>query len=192
MKLLHKQNHSCTTKIGKHPNLLLVSLSCFALASQVTASDFKPQTIGTRVSCSASSLKNEFISTEIFTEWSLGSYQSKPRGWYCERNLELSLGVVTFEQQGPFEAMFGPVVRLGHDKSPLYFDLGSSPTILSRHAYRKRDLGAHLQFTSHVGAGIKLHPRFQIEYRYAHMSNGGFANPNPGINFHTVGVRFTF
>jgi len=171
--------------------LLTASLFTAELAV-LAANDLSPEASGFRIGYSASSLKKEFVSTEIFAEWLFLTRQTSDGDWYCEGLIEFSLGAIHFEQQTAFEILLGPVLRVGRTGTPLFVELGWSPTVLSKHTYQERNFGADLQFTSHIGAGIRLNDRWQVEYRYAHISNGGFASPNPGLNFHSVGVRFTF
>ncbi|HEV7923090.1 MAG TPA: acyloxyacyl hydrolase [Thermoanaerobaculia bacterium] len=55
---------------------------------------------------------------------------------------------------------------------------------------------SHFNFISQVGGGAVLFPRrplaMVVGYRFAHISNGGLASRNPGLNVHTllIGTRF--
>ena len=48
-----------------------------------------------------------------------------------------------------------------------------------------RRFSSHFQFGDHVAAGVRFgdEHRFDMSLRLQHLSNGGLARPNPGINF---------
>ncbi len=54
--------------------------------------------------------------------------------------------------------------------------------------YTDRHFGSSFQFGDHVGIGIRFgdHQRFDLGYRFQHLSNGGIKQPNQGINFNQI------
>jgi hypothetical protein len=48
-----------------------------------------------------------------------------------------------------------------------------------------RRFSSHLQFGDHVAAGVRFGAAnsYEMSLRLQHLSNGGLASPNPGINF---------
>ena len=57
-----------------------------------------------------------------------------------------------------------------------------------------RDMGSHIQFGSHLGLGLVFGDkgRFDLGYRYQHVSNADLESPNPGINFQQVRFAYLF
>lgn len=58
-----------------------------------------------------------------------------------------------------------------------------------------QELGAPFEFLLHIGGGLEFfHDKgsYSINYRLFHVSNGGIASPNIGLNAHvfTLGIRF--
>jgi len=58
-----------------------------------------------------------------------------------------------------------------------------------------RELGGELQFLLHAGAGVEFFRdewSYSVNYRLFHISNGGFEEPNRGLNAHVLsfGLRF--
>ncbi len=91
-------------------------------------------------------------------------------------------------------ASFGPAVRftnLGW-RTPLFMDLGLSPTVIDGSRYDDRDLGTSLNFTSHIALGMRFGQQREhsVKLRYQHISNGGTNHTNPGANM--IGLDFTF
>ena len=58
----------------------------------------------------------------------------------------------------------------------------------------RRSFTTHFQFGDHVGLGARFGPayRYDAQIRLQHLSNGGIARPNPGINFWQVRVAYHF
>jgi lipid A 3-O-deacylase len=75
---------------------------------------------------------------------------------------------------------------------PLKAEAGIAPTYLSRPDFGSKDLGSNFQFTTHAGVAVDMGPSLRLSYRFQHMSNGGFGNPNPGLNLHMIGVSYIF
>lgn len=66
--------------------------------------------------------------------------------------------------------------------------------IENRSALDFRPTGSNFTFSEQVGIGMYLDARRSNELRvgYAHFSNGGVREPNPGYDFYQVTVRITF
>jgi hypothetical protein len=73
-----------------------------------------------------------------------------------------------------------------------YFEIGSGPMWSNR---RVPAATSRFNFSSQAGFGVTLFPQSErplmIGYRFSHISNGGTAQRNPGLNVHSmlIGVR---
>ena len=49
-------------------------------------------------------------------------------------------------------------------------------------------------FGSHIGAGLRFGDggRYELLYRFQHLSNAGLGDDNPGINFHVLNLGYRF
>ena len=58
----------------------------------------------------------------------------------------------------------------------------------------QRQFGTAFQFGDHVGFGVRLGDkgRYDLGYRYQHLSNGSIKGPNNGINFHQIRLQYNF
>ena len=54
------------------------------------------------------------------------------------------------------------------------------------------DIGGGFQFISRVGVDWRIEEDWRVGYRYEHTSNAGLNEPNPGLNFHVLGVAWMF
>jgi lipid A 3-O-deacylase len=91
-----------------------------------------------------------------------------------------------------------PVFRLERaERTALvpYVEAGIGFHLLSeKQVNSQRRLGTHFQYGDHVGAGVRFGPgwRYDASLRFQHLSNGGLARPNPGINFLQLRVAVHF
>ena len=92
----------------------------------------------------------------------------------------------------------GPVFRLspGSSSSVLPFlEYGIGVRLLSRtRINRDREFSTAFQFASHLGAGIRFGSdrRYDLMFRFQHISNGSIKKPNDGINLSEVRLAYHF
>ena len=65
-----------------------------------------------------------------------------------------------------------------------------SPTFLNS----DRKFTTAFQFGDHIGFGMRFgaHPKYDLGYRYQHLSNGSIKAPNHGINFNQIHCDYRF
>ena len=122
--------------------------------------------------------------------WHIGGYWEANLGYWDNR----SNGRTDSEL---FEIGFTPVFRFQQNSiiglAP-YAELGIGLHFLSRSSVgTQRQFGSSFQFGSHIGAGVRFdRGRYDIGYRYQHLSNVGIRQPNQGINFHQLRLQYHF
>lgn len=108
--------------------------------------------------------------------------------------LSLEAGRFLRNSEKRYFASFGPGIRIASDRweAPLFLDLGLSPTVIGGSTYGDGNLGRSLNFTSHIGVGMKFGrtKQHEVKLRYQHISNGGLDEVNPGVNM--IGLDFVF
>jgi hypothetical protein len=129
------------------------------------------------------------------------SFRLEGAGWMVRPRLQLGVGTMQAIEPEPgdnrrlFELTARPIVRLQPGREARWFlEAGSGPVYLSNRRIGDLDLGGHLQFRSHAGAGARFGAdgRLQLVYRYSHTSNAGIDQPNPGINFQSIELGTAF
>lgn len=86
-------------------------------------------------------------------------------------------------------ALATPVPGSGH----AYAELGTGVLVLGDEELTDaQDMGSNLQFDSHLGIGLHLDDArsWSVAYEFHHASNAGTGDPNPGINFHLLILRY--
>lgn len=94
-----------------------------------------------------------------------------------------------------FDIGFTPVFRLQqNDLNGPYVEAGIGFHLLSRTSLGDKRFSTSFQFGDHIGAGMRFGPkgRYDLGYRYQHLSNAGIKRPNSGINFHQVRFQYHF
>jgi lipid A 3-O-deacylase len=88
-----------------------------------------------------------------------------------------------------------PVLRYQRNSGAgLYVEGGIGAHLLSHSQLGDRRFSTLVQFGTHVGIGIRFGDkgRFDVSYRHQHLSNGGIKEPNNGIDFDQIRVRYHF
>lgn len=106
--------------------------------------------------------------------------------------LEGSLGVIDGESKTAGMLHFGFAASLEFDDSPIELVVSSGPTLLTEDKFDTFDLGSKFQFTSAIGFDWEAIDDWALGYRYIHISNAGFGDPNPGLNMHAVNLLYNF
>lgn len=89
---------------------------------------------------------------------------------------------------------FTPVFRFQRDdKRGFYGEFGIGAHYLTGvYDNGGRRLSTHFQFGDHVGVGYVFANAVDVGLRYQHFSNGGYEEPNDGVNFVVVRLRYRF
>lgn len=122
--------------------------------------------------------------------WHVGGYWELALGRWTKRD-RVASGV----NDELVELALTPVFRLQPNglKGP-YLEAGIGLRLLSHTRIGDRRFGTRLQFGEHVGVGYRFGARgaWEVGYRFQHVSNGRIEQPNDGINFHQVRLRYAF
>jgi lipid A 3-O-deacylase len=76
-----------------------------------------------------------------------------------------------------------------------YVEAAVGAHLLSRtHIDNARDFGSSFQFGDHIGLGAVFGEgdRYDLGYRFQHLSNGSLQEPNDGIIFHQLRFAYRF
>lgn len=73
-------------------------------------------------------------------------------------------------------------------------EIGIGAHLLSDLSLGDKGFGTALNFGSHLGLGTRFgrDGRYELLYRFQHLSNAGIKDPNPGINFHLVQLKYWY
>ena len=123
-----------------------------------------------------------------------------PRSWRVWNDvtvaprLTVEAGRFEFGSEHRAFASIGPSIRFTSDAPRVhrFVDFGISPTIIDGSKYGDKEFGTSLNFTTHVGLGLRFgRAKNQVlKFRFQHISNLGINNDNPGVNM--IGLDFSF
>jgi hypothetical protein len=165
---------------------------CLVATWNGMAEEFSWDSVGARAGFSITSFSHPFVQSEAYSLWNLPWTVHMGTNWSLKPKLELTLGGLTGHSDASFVGTVGPTLELRHQKCPVYLTGGSHPTILSRDTFGDRDMGCLFEFTSHLGLGWDITEKWNVEYRFQHMSNAGLGSSNPGLNMNLIGVGYRF
>ena len=123
--------------------------------------------------------------------WHLGGYWDVSLGYWNNDSASKTHSSITdigltpvfrFQQNNP--SGVSPYLEAG-----IGFHLLSATSVST-----ERNFGSSFQFSDHLGAGLRFGDkgRYDIGYRYQHLSNAGIKDPNQGINFHQLRLQYHF
>ena len=124
--------------------------------------------------------------------WSIG------QSWNATGFWEASLGYWDGDgagAKGLWDIGFTPVFRLSPNGSNFFLEGAIGAHLLSEtRINNRRVFGSSFNFGDHVGFGWAFGEknRYEIGYRFQHLSNASLADPNDGINFHQIRFGFNY
>lgn len=150
------------------------------------------ESTGVMVARSEAKSGNSFYQTEAFAHWDLPWRWGGDTGFHWQPKLGVTAGWLHGWKEDGFIGTVGPRLALRWKQFPVYAEGGFGPTVMSRDKFGPADFGSILQFTTYGGFTWALGSHVNLGYRYQHMSNGGLAKPNPGLNLHALTASWKF
>lgn len=175
-----------------HGYLAAVLALSLWLNPAVRAADLGPDAVGVRAAYSITSIDTGYKQFQAFADWNLPWGCTWDEGWYYSTFVDMELGALNGWNTTAFVGTLGPALRIGNKKFPVFVEGGCNPTMLSRHQFGPNDYGCNFQFTTYGGVGVTLGERWELGFRFQHMSNAHVAEPNPGLNMLGLGLRCNF
>ena len=135
--------------------------------------------------------------------WNVGGNWWRTGDWSIASYLELAVAYWdgkpgTTGEEDLFDFGLTPVLRWQRDPG----QAGIAPFVefgVGVHGHTEDGIGDDdfdlpFAFGTHVGGGARFgqHGRYELVYRYQHLSNAGLGDENPGINFHVFQFGYHF
>lgn len=123
-------------------------------------------------------------------DWSLGGY------WEVGANYwDGDEGRTGNDSLGDFHLT--PVMRYQHNNETgfaPFVELGLGAHLHTDSEIGDKDFDIPFSFGSHLGLGAKFGAgqRYELLYRFQHLSNASLGDENPGINFHVIHLGYRF
>ncbi len=181
-------------------NKLKCALAVLALAFPVAAAAVD----GVSFEYGKSSSSNADVkSYRVGLQWDWKTRWLDTGGWHLGGYWDLNLGQWDNNSAAKTNSSLTdigltPVIRFQQNNpagvSP-YAEVGIGVHLLSASSVsEQRKFGSGFQFGDHLGVGLRFGDkgRYDLGYRYQHLSNGGLKDPNQGINFHQLRLQYRF
>lgn len=122
-------------------------------------------------------------------QWNWQQRWLAQRSWTLGAYWDLQLGRWSGAREPVWDLSVTPVFRLERarrDRFVPYLEAAIGFHLLSTvRVSPRREFSTRFQYGDHLGVGLRFgeHHRWDMGLRLQHLSNGGLARPNPGINF---------
>jgi len=123
-------------------------------------------------------------------DWYLGAYQEVGVNyWHSDPGRYDNDSLVDFSAT--------PVLRWqktpGQGLAP-FLELGAGVHVTTESEIENKDFDINFTFGSHVGGGVRFGDkgRYELMYRFQHLSNASLGDKNPGVNFHLFNLGYHF
>jgi hypothetical protein len=160
-------------------------------ASIGMANDKEWNTIGLRAGGNDDRNSKYFSKYEAYATFSLPFKRRFEKGWILGTFIGINAGLVVCEDNA-FIGSIGPGIYLLAPAKGVSISAGIYPTYIERSKFGTEDFGESFQFTSAFGINLIFYRHWTMGYRFQHMSNGGLANENPGLNTHMIELGYRF
>jgi lipid A 3-O-deacylase len=139
----------------------------------------------------------------IALQWPWASRWNVFESWFLGGYTEASFSYWDGEKRRGGSASLGdfgltPVLRLERQEPIIgtlpYVEFGVGIHGLTNTRVGDKNLDIPFTFGEYLGGGLRFgdQGRFELGYRFQHLSNAGLGDPNPGINFHIFRLGYYF
>jgi lipid A 3-O-deacylase len=108
--------------------------------------------------------------------------------WRLAGYWEFSVGLWDNHEESTADIGVTPVFRV--ERGRFYLEGAIGFHLVQTHISAHRTFSTAFQFGDHIGAGMHFR-RYDLCMRVQHLSNGGIAGPNPGINFVLLRLQYS-
>jgi hypothetical protein len=171
---------------------LALACSLTRAASGAETEGFSLESAGGRFGLPARHGSEGFYFAEAFLNCNLPVCWELGKDFNLRTRIDFTAGWLGRNADDAATSSVGPTFVLSCRGMPVSLEAGSSSTLISRHEFGDKDLGALHQFTTHIGLDWDFAPRWRLGYRFQHLSNAGVAKPNPGLSFHAFAFSYVF
>ena len=172
--------------------IIMVTMATILGVFSIEAQALDWQMIGLRGGISDNRNDEDFKQYEGFATWNLSWSWDLGSDWMLATYLEANAGLLKGGGESAFVGSVGPGLYFKGLNDKISIFLGVNPTIISKHEFGDEDLGGPAQFTSHISIDYNFATSLAIGYRFQHMSNFVFYDPNPGLNLHMIEIGYLF
>ena len=134
--------------------------------------------------------------------WDLGGPWLKTGDWNLGASVEFSVAYWDGEEGRTGEDSlvdFGLTPVLRYQRNPAggfapFAELGVGAHVHTEDGIGNKNFDIPFSFGNHFGVGARFgaQSRYELVYRFQHLSNAGLGDDNPGINFHAIQLGYHF
>jgi lipid A 3-O-deacylase len=181
-----------------HPNTAVICAAALYVMAHVNV--YAVDTVALELGTAASDEHVDRFGVEIKWDWAAQWFAAGD--WYLGGYWEVGAaywdgkkGRTGNDSLGDFHIT--PVLRYQRKpNAPLipFVEFGLGPHVHTDDSIGNKHFDIPFAFGSHVGGGVRFGAggRYELLYRFQHLSNASLGDNNPGINFHVLNVGYRF
>jgi hypothetical protein len=131
--------------------------------------------------------RTNLLRISVVDKWRKGHPPPDAPEWRLAGYWDLSAAVWDNHDESTADVGFAPVFRI--EKHPYYVEGALGLHLVQTRISSNRTFSTSFQFAEHVGAGVR-NGKYTYGLQAQHLSNGGIAHPNPGINFLILKLQY--
>ena len=174
----------------KQYNSHIILWVLFVLAGMIHAQDLPIYSFAVKGGFSVNDYGSDFTHFEGAFDYKLPVQIIFNENFGIEVAATISTGIMSSRNRNGLLIGAGPKILVKVIKSYFVISLSSLPTYVTRDLYRDFSIGGKFHFLSQIGFNLFMNRNISLVYNFQHISNAGFERPNPGVNFHMIGVRY--
>jgi Lipid A 3-O-deacylase (PagL) len=177
---------------------IVATIVVFLAARPSRAEDLRLLSVGIRARVSGSTVLGDVAPEEFQTYDAVATFglpwgRYSESGWGVGTRLMASAGTLRGAGETGLVVSLIPLLALGSRDGRFTLDLGIGGALLSKQQFGTQDFGGPFQFALTVGAGVPLHKRLGVSYRFMHHSDAAIHGAHTtGADLHTIEFIYRF
>lgn len=151
---------------------------------------------GVRMGIQAGPKREYFHLYELYAVYGLPWNWRSSSGWGVDTQLNTSLGALHTGDETGFIGSLGTGLTVNKTGFNLVPELGICFDVMDRTRFASQDFGSVLLWGAYIGLSYRFDNGLGIGYRILHLSNNHILysrdTPNPGVDFHVIGISWHF
>jgi hypothetical protein len=172
--------------------LLALIILLFFVPHPGIADDSNWLSVGVRGGPTAIDKDEDFNLYEAFLVYGLPWRFNLTSDIAMNTRLNASAGVLDGGGTQGVIATIGPGVVIEKKGGRVQLDIGGGFLVMSEDVYGNQDFDEETQLYCHIGLNYLLDRNWVAGYKFHHISNAGFHDTNPGLDFHLLELSYRY
>ncbi|MBT3311581.1 MAG: acyloxyacyl hydrolase [Desulfobacterales bacterium] len=172
--------------------IVLIILLFLVVPQFVIAEDSDWLSVGVRGGPSAIDKDENFNMLDVFLVYGLPWSLNLTSNIALNTRVNASLGVMEGGGDTGVIATAGPGFVIERAGGRFQLDIGGGFVLMSEDVYGNQDFDEKTQLYCHIGFNYLIDRNWITGYKFYHLSNAGFHDKNPGLDYHLFEISYRY